>query len=917
MILFLSFIYLALLFVIAYLSENRASLNKKSLTNNPYFYSLSLAVYCTAWTYYGSVGAASKSGIEFIAIYIGPTIFAPLWWLVLRKIIRISKVQRISNIADFISARYGKNTSIGGLVTFFCAIGIIPYISLQIKAIAITAGMMVSDLTFNFQEIKTPILNDIAFYITIILAVFVILFGTSQVESSEKHEGLVTAVVFESIVKLIAFLAVGVFIVYFVFDGFTDLFSQALAFEGIREIFEPHNFNYPKWMVMIFLSMGAIILLPRQFQMAVIENTQEEHIKKAMWLFPLYLLLINVFVLPIALGGMVVFNDASINADNFVLAIPKYFGNDFIAILVFLGGLSAASSMVIVSTISLSIMISNNLVVPSLLNFGLFKDYLSKNSGNFLLGLRHINILIILILAFVYYKWITKDIGLVSIGLISFAAVSQFIPATILGIFWKGGSKKAAQISITIGFILWFYTLVIPTIVNAGFLPQELLSQGLFGQDWLRPQALFGLEGFDPLVHAVFWSLGLNFFSFILVSLYTDQTSIERNQAEIFVDIFKYSTIIESSVVWKGKAQVKDLKQLLYGFLGKRKVDLLFKSFISKNKISINEKEEADSRLVNYSEKLLAGVIGVSSSRVLISSVVKEEEIRMSDVFGILKESQELIKLNNQLSKKSEELRKASNELKVAYQKLRELDERKDEFISTVTHEMRTPLTVIRSFTEILNDQDDLEDEEKEEFLNTIIKEIDRMERLISQVLDIERIQSGKIKLNESSFDLNEVIKNAVSSMEMIMKSKEIQVITELQDFNKTLIADKDKILQILLNLLSNAVKFGVPEGGEIKITSYYFDGAFKFKVADNGRGIDPDVQKLIFDPFFQAKNQTSKKPKGSGLGLAICKSLVQLHKGEISLESEIGKGTRFTIEIPARVNNEAKVERKSMEYEE
>lgn len=897
-ILLFSFAYLALLFLIAWISE-RQSGTRKSMVNNPYVYALSLAVYCTAWTFYGSVGRASDSGIEFLAIYIGPTLTAPLWWLILRKIIRISKVQRISNLADFVSARYGKNITIGGIVTAFSAFGIIPYIALQIKAIAASIGVMARDLDINYFHSKLiPFYEDTSFYITIILALFVILFGTSQIESNERHEGLVTAVAFESVFKLIAFLLVGVFLSYFLFDDMGDVFLKAADNPDLKKLFTLNDTNYSRWFTMILLSMSAIFFLPRQFQMAVVENVDENHLKKAAWLFPLYLVLINLFVLPIAIGGNILFDSESINSDNLVLAIPLYFDQGFLAMIIYLGGLSAASGMVIVSTISLSIMLTNNLVLPLLLSISFIKDRIHEKLGTVSLLIRHLSILIILFLAFFYYKWVTRDIGLVSIGLISFAAVAQFTPVVIGGIFWKSGTRKGAVAALIVGFILWFYTLVVPTIVHAGFISEQILTEGLFEVFWLKPEALFGLSDLDALSHGAFWSLILNTFTFIIVSMNTRQSSVERNQAEIFVDIFKYSTIIESSIVWKGRAYIRDLKALISQFFGEVKAENFVTRFQNASE-NTGRDALADQQMVNYAESLLAGVIGVSSARIMVSSVVKEEKISMNDVFGILRESQELIKLNNELKQKTKALKKATDDLKKAYSQLQEVDHRKDEFISTVTHELRTPLTSIRSFSEILRDMEDLHPSEKEKFLDTIIAEADRMERLISQVLDIEKIQSGKVKLHLSALNINEVIKTSLDSMVRIFENHNIKIVPELQEMEFLIWADKDRLQQLILNLLSNAVKFGLPEGGIIKIGSYYVDGIIKITVADNGKGISKENQQYIFEPFFQAKNQTSKKPKGSGLGLAICKSIVELHKGRISVRSTSGQGAKFVIELP------------------
>jgi Na+/proline symporter len=397
-----TFGYLALLFAIAWYSERSASRGRK-LSSNPYIYALSLAVYCTAWTYYGSVGRAATNGLEFLTIYIGPSLVAPLWWIVMRKIIRISKVQHISSIADFISSRYGKNITLGGVVTVFCLLGILPYTSIQIKAVANSFDILqYSEISQNL--IYSPFYQDTAFYVALGLALFTILFGTRNAEATAQHEGMVMAVAFESVFKLIAFITVGVFVTYFIFDGFADIFTQA-SLRGLDHLFVLQGENgVSEWFWMSTLSMTAVLFLPRQFQMGVIENNDEKHLDKAMWLFPLYLLLINVFVLPIALGGLVHFPTETVDADTFVLALPIAYNQEWLALLVYLGGFSAATSMIIVSTIALSNMVSNNLIMPILLVNDKLKTRYQHKLGIIVLWIRRVTILVIILLAYIYYK---------------------------------------------------------------------------------------------------------------------------------------------------------------------------------------------------------------------------------------------------------------------------------------------------------------------------------------------------------------------------------------------------------------------------------------------------------------------------------------------------------------------------------
>ena len=891
-----TFGYLALLFAIAWFSE-KASAKGNHFSNNPYIYALSLAVYCTAWTYYGSVGRAATNGLEFLTIYIGPSLLAPLWWIVMRKIIRICKVQQISSIADFISSRYGKNITLGGIVTIFCLLGIVPYISIQIKAVATSFDIL--RLVENDQHlIAAPFYQDTAFYLALGLAIFTILFGTRKIEATAQHEGLVMAIAFESIFKLLAFLTVGVFVSYFVFDGFTDIFAQSVINDLERLLILNADNGASEWFWMSVLSMMAILFLPRQFQMGVIENTNEKHLDTAMWLFPLYLLLINVFVLPIALGGLIHFPTGTVDADTFVLALPISLGQEWLALLVYLGGFSAATSMIIVSSVALSIMVSNNLVMPLLLINEDFQKKYQHRLSSILIWTRRVAIFSIIFFAYLYYREVASRFTLVSIGLISFVAIAQFTPAIVGGIYWKKGNRMGAVLGIAAGFIVWFYTLVIPTMVTSGYFPENIMTEGPFGISFLKPYSLFGFEEMEFVTHGLFFSLFLNLMIYASVSLLTEQSSKEHNQAVIFVDIFKYSTITDSSIVWKGQAYLPDLESLLNNFLGGARTKSVLSEFSQLRGKNLDASVYADAEIVNYSERLLSGIIGSASARIMVASVVKEEEISMDEVLGILKETQELKSLNEKLRIKTLELKKASDKLLKMNEKLLLNDQLKDEFISTVTHEMKTPITSIRAFSEILLDED-LPEEDKKKFLEIIIKETQRMNRLIDQVLDIEKFDSGKQKLNLLSTDLRIIILQAAESVDQLFKEKGIVFTIKMDLPDIELELDEDRIKQVVLNLLSNALKFA---STKVELLAYQEEGSAVIKVIDDGLGVPDEEKPYLFDKFFQAKNQTQKKPVGSGLGLAISKKIIEYHGGKINVERE-GNNTAFYFTLPIKIN--------------
>ena len=879
-------LYLVLLFAVAYFAEYKLK-KGKSLINDPYVYALSLCVYCTAWTYYGSVGRAATEGIDFLGIYIGPTLAAALFFPVLSKIIQITKAQRINSIADFISTRYGKNISIASVISVVCIIAVIPYIALQIKAIAISLNV----LTAN------TLAENSVIYITLVLAVFIVIFGTRSVDASEKHEGMVAAVAFESVVKLVAFVAAGIFVTYGAFNGFTDVFEQAAAKTDLRKLFTLNGENvYMSWFTIIILSMSAVLFLPRQFQVGVIENVSEKHLKKAVWLFPLYLLFINVFVLPIAFGGKLLL-PATTDADTFVLAIPLFFKHDVLSLLVFIGGLSAATSMIIVETIALSTMVSNNLVMPILFSQHAFVSGVDQSIRKLILYIRRFSIILILLIALLFDVFIAQYFSLVSIGLISFAGIAQLAPSILGGIYWKSASKTGALVGIIIGFTVWFYTMIVPALANTQLINASILINGPFGISWLNPTALFGLKGFDSITHGLIWSILLNVAAFFWISLYTKLSAQEVIQAELFVDISKYN-VPEQSLIWRGTAYMPKLHKLLANFIGQARAQNLINNYANRHKIDLEKQGNADPLMVNFVERILAGVIGSASARIMVSTVTKEEEISLKEVFKMLHESQQFIELNKELRKKSLELTKASEQLKEAYSQLKKMDEAKDEFLYTVTHELRTPLTSIRSLSEIVHDNTDLDEEERQKFLKAVVTETERLSHLITQVLNLEKYENGRQQLHLSSFDFVKFTEETIASFAILAKENGVDFKLNMPNSMLLIRADKDLLQQVMVNLIGNAMKF-TKTGDCIEVHVVEDTEQLEVTVSDTGKGIPLEWQPFIFDKFFQAKNQTTKKPLGTGLGLAICKRIIEMHGGSIVVKSEPEKGARFTFTIP------------------
>lgn len=893
LLLLILLIYLGFLFYIAHWAEKKAALK---WTNNPYIYSLSLAVYCTAWTYYGSIGVAANSGLEYLPIYIGPIIIIPAWIIILQKIIRISRVNKISSIADFISLRYGNSRFLGALVTVVCLAGILPYIALQLKAISETFHLVtktVGDLL---------IFNDTTTYVAIALALFASYYGTRYVDASEKRKGIVTAVAIESILKLVFFLTVGIYVTFFVFDGYDDIYQQASVLENFTKKNTIGGLEQGlNWFFLSMVSLFAIFLLPRQFQMAVVENNRERHIKTAVWLFPLYLLLFNIFVYPIAWGGNVLFKGQQVNADTYSLLIPQYFNNTFLTTLVFLGGFSAAISMIVVSSISLSTMLSNNLLIPYTF-LGKLRSEEQIINNKKIVNIRKFGIFLLIISAYLIYRFFALDYNLVSIGLISFVIIAQLAPAFFGAIFWRRGSRMGAIYGIIIGFLTCLYTLLIPYAIGLSNRTSLFITEGLFHHPLLKPFQLFGLEYLEPVPHALFWSMLLNTLAYFAISVSFKGNYRERNYAEMYVDIDKYSSKHENAFVWKGTAYTRDIEKVLLRFLGVERTKRALTIFNIKYNVDKDE-ELADARLVKFAENLLTGHIGTASARILISSVVKEEKITLPEVLKILEESKETIITNKKLLETSNELKEITSQLQKANATLVRKDIQKDEFLDTVTHELRTPITAIRAASEILHDDDAIPEELKKQFLQNIISESDRLNRLIDKVLDLEKFETGKQTLNPDQNNLIATLEHAIEPLQQLIKNKNITVLVESKE---SILAyfDEDRIIQVITNLLSNAIKFCPEQNGliSIQVTKKEFDVVTK--VQDNGKGINPNDFDIIFDKFYQASNQNFKKPVGSGLGLAICKQIIEHHKGKIWVEpSKNGACIAFSLPLKMTEN--------------
>ncbi len=913
-VILVSFAYLGILFAIAWWADRRAD-QHRSLIDNSTIYALSLAVYCTTWTFYGSVGRAAATGIGFLPIYLGPTLMMALGWFIIAKIIRVAKANRITSIADFVASRYGKSHLLGGLVTVIAVVGVIPYIALQLKAVSNSFTILAAapEIVMPVHVGAVPLLHDSALYVAMIMAAFTILFGTRHLDATERHEGMVAAIAFESVVKLLSFVAVGLFVAYGLFDGIGDIFAKAAEVPQLDRLMTSRDTaaGYGSWAALTFLSMLSVLLLPRQFQIAVVENVNVAHLKRAAWLFPLYLFCINLFVLPIALGGLLYFGpNSGVDADTFVLTLPMAHHNNALALLAYIGGLSAATGMVIVETIALSTMICNDLIMPLLLRRGWFGLHERSDLSGLLLEIRRWAIVVILMLGYAYFRLAGEAYALVSIGLISFAAVAQFAPVLIGGLYWKGATRSGALAGLMAGFSVWLYTLLLPSFAKSGWLPADFMSAGLFGIELLRPQQLFGLTGLDEISHCLLWSLLANCGAFGFFSLLRAPDAREVRQASLFVDVsgWEQAGPLPGRLMTSGGTtlQVTELLAVTGRFLGQAKAQEAFERYARSRGLPL-EQLTADADTVNFVERELAGAIGSASARVMVASVVDEEPLGLDEVMNILDEASQVRAYSRELEQKSQELTRATAELREANAQLRELDRLKDDFISTVTHELRTPLTSIRAFSEMLQDDPRMDLADRTRFLSIIVSETERLTRLINQILDLAKLESGRADWTTVEVDLGQVIHEACESLSQLYKEKGVALTLEMAEPLPQVMADRDRLMQVMINLLSNAVKFVPQTVGQVKVGAGATASDVRVAVVDNGPGIRTEDRETIFEKFRQGGDVLTDKPQGTGLGLPISRQIIEYFGGRLWLEAPVaGGGAHFVFTLPLPTSDNA-----------
>ncbi|MFA8444245.1 ATP-binding protein [Yoonia sp.] len=874
--------YVVFLFAVAFLAERRAAHGHSNWLTSPLIYTLSLSIYCTAWTFYGAVGYAARSGLEFVTIYLGPTLVMVGWWWILRRLVRIGRAQRITSIADLVSSRFGKSTQLGMIVTIISVIAATPYIALQLQSVTLSFAVFAQSEGVSWDQ---PDFVASGMWVAIGLAVFTIIFGTRNLDANERHHGVVIAIAVEAVVKLCALVAVGVFVVWGVAGGPGEMLNHIDQSEIVL-----WNQDGGRWVSLIFLSGAALLCLPRMFQVLVVENADERHLHIASWAFPLYLFMMSLFVVPIAVVGLDLLPAGS-NPDLFVLTVPLSEGRGGLAVLSFLGGFSSATSMVIVATIALATMVSNHIVVPIWLSLqGNQHATMSGDVRHVILLARRLSVVGILMLGFLYYRISGGGTALAAIGLISFTGAVQILPAMIGGIFWRGATGVGAAAGLITGLAIWMWTLFLPSFGIDAIISQTTFEYGPLGLSWLRPQALFGVDGLDPLVHGILWSMLLNTGAFIVGSLLSFPAPLERLQGAQFVNVFEHSN---AAPAWSAAATgAEDLLIMAQRIMGSKEAQALFTQEAARQG-KAGYLPEVTPDFIEQLERVLAGSVGAATAHAMIGQLIGGSSVSVEDLIAVADEAAQILEYSNRLEAKSQEQERTARALRAANDKLTALSIQKDAFLSQISHELRTPMTSIRSFSDILRDGD-MNAAEQGRYAGIIHDEAVRLTRLLDDLLDLSVLENGQVELREQTGQLSDLLDRAVRAAGMHDGVLEIR--RDHAGEQLTLTTDLDRLTQVFINLIANARKYCDAEKPELVISVKRDGDRYAVDFIDNGSGIDPENQELIFEKFSRVAD--GSKAGGAGLGLAICREVMHRLGGEVTYVSQ-HQGAAFRVRLP------------------
>ncbi|MFZ1347809.1 MAG: sensor histidine kinase, partial [Tabrizicola sp.] len=843
------------------------------------------SIYCTAWTFYGAVGYAARSGLEFLTIYFGPTLVFVGWWWLLRKLVRIGRQHRVTSIADLISSRYGKSNTLGVIVTLIAVVAATPYIALQLQSVVLSFGVFASAAPDGSRPLDP---GQIAVWVAVGLAAFTILFGTRNLDVREQHHGIVTAIAVEAVVKLVALLAVGSFVVWGIAGGVADVIARI----DVADL-SAWQVSPGRWTGIIFLSAAAVICLPRMFQVMVVENDDEGHLARASWAFPLYMMAMSLFIVPIAVVGLERM-PVGANPDMFVLTLPLAEGKGTLAMLAFLGGFSSATSMVIVESIALATMISNHVMIPLWLRLrpGAAAE---DDLRSVVLMARRLAIMSVLALGYGYYHVSGGSAALASIGLVAFLGVAQVLPALLGGIFWRGATRTGAILGLVTGLAVWAYTSFLPSFGPGAALPEAVFTHGLFGLSWLRPHSLFGTQGMDPIIHALFWSMALNVLAFCLGSLFSFPGPVERLQGAAFVNVFEGAVGPQR---WaRGRAEPEALLGMAQRILGE---ELALPLFQAEARAQGKEGFLPDPTpgFLDALEARLSGSVGAATAHAMIGQLVGRATVTVEDLMAVASESAQILEYSARLEAREAELTRTAGALREANEKLTQLSLQKDAFLSQISHELRTPMTSIRAFSEILT-EGDLPPEAVMRYGRIIHDEAKRLTRLLDDLLDLSVLENGAVQLSLGLASLQGMIDTALTAARATRPEREFQVVRDLPSETIYLKTDADRLAQVFINLISNARKYCDAPRPELRITVRQRAGRVTVDFIDNGKGIPQESQALIFEKFSRLTD--ANRAGGAGLGLAICREIMTNLGGAVAYMPGQG-GAAFRVTVPLRL---------------
>jgi len=880
-----SFLYVAFLFTVAFVVEGRAAKGRLGWLRSPLVYTLSLSIYCTAWTFYGAVGYAARSGLEFLTIYFGPTLVFVGWWWLLRKLVRIGRQHRVTSIADLISSRYGKSNTLGVIVTLIAVVAATPYIALQLQSVVLSFGVFASAAPDGSRPLDP---GQIAVWVAVGLAFFTILFGTRNLDAREQHHGIVTAIAVEAVVKLVALLAVGSFVVWGIAGGVADVIARIDAAD-----LKAWQVSPGRWTGITVLSAAAVICLPRMFQVMVVENDDEGHLARASWAFPLYLMAMSLFIVPIAVVGLERMPTGA-NPDMFVLTLPLAEGKGALAMLAFLGGFSSATSMVIVESIALATMISNHVMIPLWLRLRPAAAA-ADDLRQVVLMARRLAITAVLALGYGYYHVSGGSAALASIGLVAFLGVAQVLPALLGGIFWRGATRTGAILGLVTGLAVWAYTSFLPSFGPGAVLPESVFTDGLLGLHWLRPHSLFGTQAMDPLIHALFWSMALNVLAFCLGSLLSFPGPVERLQGAAFVNVFEGAVGPQR---WaRGRAEPEALLGMAQRILGEEVALPLFQAE-ARSQGKEGFLPDPTPGFLDTLEARLSGSVGAATAHAMIGQLVGRATVTVEDLMAVASESAQILEYSARLEARETELTRTAGALREANEKLTQLSLQKDAFLSQISHELRTPMTSIRAFSEILT-EGELPPESVTRYGRIIHDEAKRLTRLLDDLLDLSVLENGAVQLTLGLASLQGMIDTALTAARATRPDREFQVVRDLPSETIYLKTDADRLTQVFINLISNARKYCDAARPELRIAVRQRAGRVTVDFIDNGKGIPQDSQALIFEKFSRLTD--ANRAGGAGLGLAICREIMSNLGGSVAYVPGQG-GAAFRVTVPLRL---------------